>query len=36
VTELDGTPFVYGKADKGFLNPGFVAWGTPEPFSPAA
>lgn len=33
VTELDGKPFVYGKADKGFLNPGFVAWGTPEPFS---
>jgi 3'(2'), 5'-bisphosphate nucleotidase len=33
VTELDGAPFVYGKADKGFRNPGFVAWGTPEPFS---
>ena len=36
VTELDGAPFVYGKADKGFLNPGFVAWGSPEPFSHAA
>lgn len=33
VTELDGAPFVYGKADKGFLNPSFVAWGSPEPFS---
>lgn len=33
VTELDGAPFVYGKVDRGFLNPGFVAWGTPEPFS---
>jgi 3'(2'), 5'-bisphosphate nucleotidase len=32
VTELDGAPLVYGKADKGFLNPGFVAWGTPRPF----
>jgi 3'(2'), 5'-bisphosphate nucleotidase len=33
VTELDGSPFVYGKWDKAFLNPGFVAWGTPQPFS---
>lgn len=33
VTELDGAPLVYGKVDQGFLNPGFVAWGTPRPFS---
>lgn len=32
VTELDGATFVYGKVDKAFLNPGFVAWGTPGPF----
>ena len=36
VTELDGAPFIYGKADKGFLNPGFVAWGTPEPIPPVS
>ncbi len=27
VTMLDGTPFHYGKTDKAFLNPGFLAWG---------
>jgi 3'(2'), 5'-bisphosphate nucleotidase len=33
VTELTGAPFVYGKWDKAFLNPSFVAWSTPQPFS---
>jgi 3'(2'), 5'-bisphosphate nucleotidase len=27
VTMLDGSPFLYGKTDKAFLNPGFLAWG---------
>ena len=27
VTRPDGTPFRYGKADVGFRNGGFVAWG---------
>jgi 3'(2'), 5'-bisphosphate nucleotidase len=27
VARPDGTPFVYGKADEGFLNGPFVAWG---------
>jgi 3'(2'), 5'-bisphosphate nucleotidase len=27
MTMLDGTPFLYGKTDKGYLNPGFLAWG---------
>lgn len=27
VTTLDGQPFLYGKTEKGFLNPGFIAWG---------
>ena len=27
LTMLDGTPFLYGKTDAGFLNPGFLAWG---------
>ena len=27
VTTLDGNPLLYGKADSGFLNPHFVAWG---------
>ncbi len=27
VTDLDGGPFVYGKVDEKFLNPGFIAWG---------
>jgi 3'(2'), 5'-bisphosphate nucleotidase len=27
VTELDGSPLLYGNADRGFLNPDFVAWG---------
>jgi 3'(2'), 5'-bisphosphate nucleotidase len=27
VTRLDGTPLLYGKADRRFVNPGFVAWG---------
>lgn len=27
VTTLDGNPFLYGKAETGFLNPGFIAWG---------
>lgn len=30
VTNLDGTPFKYGKAARGFLNGEFVAWGTPQ------
>ena len=24
---LDGTPFLYGKTEAAFLNPGFLAWG---------
>lgn len=28
VTMLDGTPFLYGKTEAAFLNPGFIAWGT--------
>ena len=31
VTALDGGPFVYGKADQKFLNPGFIAWGGVDP-----
>lgn len=27
VTEVDGTPLVYGKKAQGFLNPSFLAWG---------
>ncbi len=27
VTKPDGSPFVYGKADAGFRNGGFIAWG---------
>lgn len=27
VTTLDGAPLLYGKKDKGFANPHFVAWG---------
>ena len=30
VTMLDGTPFLYGKTDVAFLNPGFLAWGRQE------
>jgi hypothetical protein len=26
-TAIDGTPLVYGKADQGFLNPDYIAWG---------
>lgn len=33
LTGIDGATFVYGKVAQGFLNPGFVAWGAPEPFS---
>ena len=36
VTELSGAPFVYGKWDKAFLNPSFVAWSTPQPFPAGA
>lgn len=31
VTMLDGTPFLYGKTDAAFLNPGFLAWGRRSP-----
>lgn len=27
MTKLDGSPFLYGKAADGYLNPGFLAWG---------
>jgi 3'(2'), 5'-bisphosphate nucleotidase len=27
VTKLDGSPLLYGNADRGFVNPDFVAWG---------
>lgn len=27
VQTTDGAPFVYGKKDQGFANPGFIAWG---------
>ncbi|MEQ1576368.1 MAG: inositol monophosphatase family protein, partial [Hyphomicrobium sp.] len=27
VLQVDGSPFVYGKADLKYLNPHFVAWG---------
>ena len=27
VTRLDGSPMIYGKADKGYLNPSFIARG---------
>ncbi len=27
VLNIDGTPFLYGKADQDFANPGFIAWG---------
>lgn len=27
VTNLNGSPLLYGNADRGFLNPDFVAWG---------
>ena len=27
VENLDGTPFLYGRVDQGFKNPGFIAWG---------
>jgi 3'(2'), 5'-bisphosphate nucleotidase len=30
VTEFDGTELLYGKADKAFINPDFIAWGRPE------
>lgn len=33
VTTIDGQPLTYGKWSDRFLNPGFVAWGTPTPFS---
>lgn len=29
LTMLDGSPFLYGKTDKNFLNPGFIARGRP-------
>ncbi len=35
VTTLDGEPLIYGKADRDFLNPHFVAWGK-APIPPAA
>lgn len=31
VTGLDGAPLVYGKAETGYRNRAFVAWGRPEP-----
>lgn len=27
VLNIDGTPFLYGKSEKNFANPGFIAWG---------
>jgi 3'(2'), 5'-bisphosphate nucleotidase len=27
VTTLDGAPLLYGHAERGFVNPNFVAWG---------
>lgn len=27
VTNLDGSPFLYGKTERGYDNPGFLAWG---------
>lgn len=27
VTKTDGKPFVYGKVDEGYANPGFICWG---------
>lgn len=33
LVQADGRPFLYGKADTGFLNPPFMAWGSPEPFA---
>lgn len=27
VTQVDGSAFVYGKADAGYLNPSFICWG---------
>jgi 3'(2'), 5'-bisphosphate nucleotidase len=27
VTRLDGAPLTYGNAERGFINPDFVAWG---------
>ncbi len=29
VTRTDGTPFVYGKAESGYRNPGFIVWSRP-------
>ena len=26
VTTIDGKPLLYGNADRGFINPDFVAW----------
>ena len=34
LSRLDGQPFVYGKAEENFLNPGFLAWGGGEPAPP--
>ncbi len=33
VTSADGTPLRYGKAESGFRNGHFVAWGTPRPLA---
>jgi len=35
MSTLDGGRFIYGKADGGFLNPGFLAWGAGPPPPPA-
>jgi 3'(2'), 5'-bisphosphate nucleotidase len=29
VVDENGGPMIYGKKDQGFLNPGFIAWGSP-------
>ncbi len=34
VTDPEGRPMRYGKAESGFLNGHFVAWGTPDPIPP--
>ena len=30
MTGLDTGPFVYGKRDRAYLNPGFIVWSGPE------